>query len=584
VNSWISVLNSVSADWLELMIRATWQGVIVITLVWLSCRCVSAIPAACKVWLWRLAFLKLLVLLVWVTPVSLPVLPTRDVKPLDTSATPAMPSLMSEIESAPLPIEVSAPEMRDPIRWHLWLFVAWGCGVLWGLSRLGRQWRSALALVRSCEAVDNRVAHDMLARLCAAFALRRAPVLYQSGEARSPMLIGAFRPRIVLPKDALDHGLTPQVEMMLAHELAHVRRADLAWLWLLTFCEILFFFHPLVWVARREAAVDAESACDELALKVTGRDAHEYGSMLVDVVAQMRSPKSPAPLGVGMFESVNTLKRRLKAMTTSRNRFSTILGVLLVGVTTLAIVPCRLVAETPEAETLARLKEENAKLKEQLETTRAEMEAMAARQRALQYPQEKSRERQADLANRLEFSRRELEELQKRFAQNHPKVLAQQREVERLQKALDNALESERPRDSDFSNGQRETRNIGRASNSNRDQEQRALLREEIRLAERQVEFVRKLLENGKELPTNLLNVQRELLDLRLQLAQREGSKAEQHAVLLQQLKVAEDLLKEQKKRVEVGTLSPGAELPFEREVLRLKRSLMSSERGTIAE
>jgi len=101
---------------------------------------------------------------------------------------------------------------------------------------------------------------------------------------------------------------------------------------------------------------------------------------------------------------------------------------------------------------------------------------------------------------------------------------------------------------------------------------------EEIKLAERQVQSVHKRLENGKGTFDELLGVQRELLDLKLQLAEFEGSKAEQRAVLLQQLKVAEQLLKEQRKRVEVGTLDPDGAISSEREVLRIKRALATLE------
>jgi hypothetical protein len=107
-----------------------------------------------------------------------------------------------------------------------------------------------------------------------------------------------------------------------------------------------------------------------------------------------------------------------------------------------------------------------------------------------------------------------------------------------------------------------------------RSEQQRALLQKEIELAERHVEYVRKALENGKEVPASQLAAQRELLDAKLQLARLSNSKADERAVLLQQLNAAEHMLKEYKKRVEVGTLSSGAEIPFEREVLRIKRQL----------
>ena len=106
----------------------------------------------------------------------------------------------------------------------------------------------------------------------------------------------------------------------------------------------------------------------------------------------------------------------------------------------------------------------------------------------------------------------------------------------------------------------------------------RELLLEEIMLAEQQAEFVRENLKAGTAPYSDLLTVHRELLDLKLELAQLDGSKTEQRDVFLQQLKVGEQQLQEVKARIEAGTLPKGAAIPFERELLRLKRSLNALE------
>jgi BlaR1 peptidase M56 len=363
----------------------------------------------------------------------------------------------------------------------------------------------------------------------------------------------------------------------------------LSWLWLFTLGETLLFFHPLVWLARREWAVATESACDQLALRITKREPHDYGSMLIGVVAQMTTSRPPlATASVGMFETATSLKRRLKAMTKNQSRLSTAFGMALVGLLALALVPCQLVAETPDAETLARLKEENAKLKQQLEATRAEIEAlrqetMAAKERdkALEQKERgledfpRSPDRHAELADRLRRAHAELDALLKRYTDRHPDVLAKQRQVQRLQEQLS---ESSRHLDLAARAGRAESFVPATAEQVERSREHRELLAREIELAEQQVEVVRKKLENGKEIAENLMRVQREVLDLKLKQAELSGSKAEQRAVLLQQLQIAQRLLKEQKKRIEVGTLPPGEELAFEREVLRLRRELAGRE------
>ena len=586
MNSWTAAANAVSSVWFDAILRAAWQGAIALAIVWIVSRCVAALPATWKVWLWRLAFLKLLVALVWVTPVSLPLLPAREQTPL-LIASPAAPE--------PEPVEritqsssaiFAATEVR--LDWRSWLFALWSVGVIWALVRILRQWRSAKMLFRDSAPMTDPVLDNILIRLTKALRLRRVPTVHQSSLVCSPVLIGVFRPRIILPSGI---GCDAHLELMLAHELAHVRRHDLCWLWLFTLCEAVFFFHPLVWLARREWMISTEAACDQLALRASNRAPHDYGSMLVEVVARMSGRRAPVVIGIGMFETANTLKRRLKAMTTNRSRLSTAIGIALVALATLALVPCRLVAETPDAETLARLKEENAKLKQQLEAMLAEMDSLRSQQLALKARDEaveNTKRAQEELqksaeiretAERLRLAQRQLAELRNHFTDQHPDVLAKRMEIERLQ----NSMHQESNALMDVAGPRRGTATgfvPATPEQIARSREHRKLLAKEIELAEKQADFVRKNLEAGKEIAENLLRVHREMLELKLKQAELSGSKAEVHAVLIQQVQVAEQFLKEMKKRIEVGVMAPGAELAFEREVLRLKRELAGSVRG----
>ncbi len=72
---------------------------------------------------------------------------------------------------------------------------------------------------------------------------------------------------------------------MLAHELAHIRRHDLAWGWLAALAECLFFFHPLVRLGNREWELAQEIACDELVVHITDASQADYGTMLTTAAA-----------------------------------------------------------------------------------------------------------------------------------------------------------------------------------------------------------------------------------------------------------------------------------------------------------
>src|SRR5690606_9133324 len=81
-----------------------------------------------------------------------------------------------------------------------------------------------------------------------------------------PTALGWLRPVILLPACALS-GLTPsQLELVLAHELAHIRRNDFLMNVAYGVAEALLFYHPLTWWLGSTLRVEREHACDDLAL------------------------------------------------------------------------------------------------------------------------------------------------------------------------------------------------------------------------------------------------------------------------------------------------------------------------------
>ncbi|MFL6247075.1 MAG: M56 family metallopeptidase [Thermoanaerobaculia bacterium] len=120
--------------------------------------------------------------------------------------------------------------------------------------------------VRQASAEWQRVAAQLSERLN----LRRAVQLLESTAVEVPSVLGSLRPVILLPASTLT-GMTPeQIEMVLAHELAHIRRHDFAINLLQAFVETLMFYHPAVWWMSSRVRVERENCCDDLAVAVCG--------------------------------------------------------------------------------------------------------------------------------------------------------------------------------------------------------------------------------------------------------------------------------------------------------------------------
>ena len=105
-------------------------------------------------------------------------------------------------------------------------------------------------------------------RIHAAMGLSKPVLLRVSSAITGPITVGALRAMVLLPLSAITLLGPDELEMVLAHELAHVRRADFLCNLVQTLVETLFFFHPAVWWIGNRIRHERELCCDDLALKV----------------------------------------------------------------------------------------------------------------------------------------------------------------------------------------------------------------------------------------------------------------------------------------------------------------------------
>jgi vacuolar-type H+-ATPase subunit H len=151
---------------------------------------------------------------------------------------------------------------------------------------------------------------------------------------------------IVLPSVLMASRCEPQLNAALAHELAHVKRRDLWWNWLWMLAAALFFFHPLIWLAKREWSVAVEIATDELALSVSRLPAAAYAQTLVELAAQHAAAGYPI-FAIAVTESYSQLSRRIVAMKAPQlsRPFQAIFMLTVLAIAVIGVVPWRLVAQ-----------------------------------------------------------------------------------------------------------------------------------------------------------------------------------------------------------------------------------------------
>ncbi|MCC7261926.1 MAG: M48 family metalloprotease [Candidatus Latescibacteria bacterium] len=152
----------------------------------------------------------------------------------------------------------------------VWAVVIWVAGVLLlSLWRTGGWAYTWYLRTRETSPVAPRW-QACLVSLAHRSGVRRTVRLLESLRVGAPVVIGWLRPVILVPL-GLFSGLSPgQVEAILAHELAHIRRHDYLVNVLQTVAETLLFYHPAVWWVSRQIRVEREYCCDDLAARLCG--------------------------------------------------------------------------------------------------------------------------------------------------------------------------------------------------------------------------------------------------------------------------------------------------------------------------
>ena len=336
------------------LVRSSLQGAVFIGLVWMVCRLFPRLPASIRCGLWWAACLKLLIGLVWISPVELPLLPAG--RASEALTTPALLSQGERREENSIANFEPSPPGRGQGEGsgETALAVLWLAGLLALCVKAARQLRHTRWVIRRSEPLDDGWIRTAFADLCARLGLRRAPGLLGSEDVRTPQAMGLVRPLVVLPRAGLDKLSPPEVSMTLCHELLHLRRGDLWWGWVPALAHRIFFFHPLAAMAAREYAIAREAACDAEVIQILGSAPQAYGRLLLRWGV---APRETGLAAAGASPSLQNLKRRLQMLQQStannrdnkKRRFSGwwwLAGVILLA----GLVPLRIVAQEPAPE------------------------------------------------------------------------------------------------------------------------------------------------------------------------------------------------------------------------------------------
>jgi beta-lactamase regulating signal transducer with metallopeptidase domain len=173
-----------------------------------------------------------------------------------------------------------------------WLMSAWMCGVLLLSLRTVFSWRQAQALAREGTRRPGDTVMRALVRMTERTRVSRPVRLLESVNIEVPTVVGLWRPLILVPTSTLTGLSVAQLEAVLAHELAHIRRHDYLVNLLQALVETALFYHPAVWWLSSRIREEREHCADDVAVECCG-DALLYSRALA-TLEQLRG-RIPAP-------------------------------------------------------------------------------------------------------------------------------------------------------------------------------------------------------------------------------------------------------------------------------------------------
>jgi beta-lactamase regulating signal transducer with metallopeptidase domain len=380
VPAWYQVTEAIARVTIEVFLNSLWQGLALTALVWCLLRVGGRSNATTRYVIWLATLLAV---------ICLPLIGTQSPSEKSTATNPtafsrqpfaASPATVPEpgavarlsvpvarpgenmtVATLP-PVEVNGPrenaannlsvrskpqssEMRLrlhlPGRWPLIVFGVWLVVAVGLMARLIWSYCYVQRLKRKCSPFPSAYQHRPQKWL-AASGVDRSVRLCHSGEISVPMAVGLTAPVILIPTGMAEQLTESEVDQIILHELAHLRRWDVWTNLVQKLAEAVFFFHPAVRWIGRQLNLEREIACDDWVISLTGQP-RSYAACLTRLV-ELTTWLRRLALAPGAVMTRRQISRRIE-MLLDKKRNSTPrlsgIGVLTtLGVLAIAVVQC----------------------------------------------------------------------------------------------------------------------------------------------------------------------------------------------------------------------------------------------------
>ncbi len=253
------------------LLYSLWQGAVIYCILYILLKALPNIGARVKHYLSFSAFMALFVWFLQTLVTQYSNLGALLIYTARANTSNSSPGTTYYLRIHVLPAQAPiVREIQPQIESYIpYLILAYAVGLCFMLCRFIIDLLALRALKTKGVTIPEVKWNDLLARLQKQFTITRPVRLLLSARVTIPMMLGAVRPVILLPIATINHLSVEQVEAILLHELAHIKRHDYLLNAIQTIIEAILFFNPFVWLISRVIRREREHCCDDLVVANT---------------------------------------------------------------------------------------------------------------------------------------------------------------------------------------------------------------------------------------------------------------------------------------------------------------------------
>jgi beta-lactamase regulating signal transducer with metallopeptidase domain len=186
----------------------------------------------------------------------------------------------------------------------------WITGVLFFMFRFILSYAFTKYLRHSAIFTNVHLLEQSLARIKNSLLINKTIEIAESAKIKSPVLLGHFKPIILFPLGIVNMLSTEEVDAIIMHEIAHIKRNDYLTNIFLTIIEIFFYFHPAVWWISANVKAERENCCDDFALsKNINKVVYANALVKLEEIKSKGIPSLAIPFSSKKHQLINRIKR-----------------------------------------------------------------------------------------------------------------------------------------------------------------------------------------------------------------------------------------------------------------------------------